>query len=83
LKLAEHGRACAYCGSPGKLTVDHLVALKSGGSNSIENLVPACKSCNSSKGTAPVAAWLAGRIRRGHKVTPWALDLLAHALLCD
>lgn len=33
------------------MTVDHRTPIARGGSNGIENLVPACNSCNSKKGT--------------------------------
>lgn len=40
---------CAYCGSDKALTVDHRVPLSRGGDDSVQNLIPACPSCNSSK----------------------------------
>lgn len=45
------GDRCAYCGSTQRLTIDHVVPLVRGGSNSIDNLIVACRSCNSRKGT--------------------------------
>jgi len=41
---------CAYCGEHGRLTLDHVVPLARGGAHRIENLVAACKPCNSRKG---------------------------------
>ena len=46
----KHGNVCLRCGSPEELTVDHVVSLNRGGSNTIENLQPLCRRCNSSKG---------------------------------
>lgn len=42
---------CVYCGvETANLTQDHIVPIKNGGDNSIENIVPACGLCNSKKG---------------------------------
>ena len=49
---ATYENRCAYCHEELPLGPDHKVPLSKGGSNSIENIVPACKFCNSKKGTA-------------------------------
>jgi 5-methylcytosine-specific restriction endonuclease McrA len=41
---------CAYCFSAKAKHFDHVVPLSRGGSNDIDNLVPACAFCNVSKG---------------------------------
>lgn len=46
----RHGGKCAYCGCDGKLTRDHVVSLTMGGTDYIDNILPACTPCNSSKG---------------------------------
>lgn len=48
---------CSYCGGPGG-TVDHVVPLNRGGRHAEGNLVPACKSCNSSKRDKLLIEWL-------------------------
>lgn len=43
------GSLCVKCGSGDSLTRDHILPVYLGGSDSIENIQPLCKSCNSSK----------------------------------
>lgn len=50
-ELELHGYKCAYCGCHAPvLELDHVVPLARGGIHDRTNIVPACKSCNSSKG---------------------------------
>lgn len=46
----NHQMACAYCKAFGPLTIDHVVPISKGGGHTAENIVPACRSCNSRKG---------------------------------
>lgn len=57
------GNTCAYCGGKHE-TWDHVVAISSGGKSEAGNVVPACRSCNSSKKAKPLSDWLerCGRI---------------------
>ena len=54
-------QACCYCGSREYLSVDHLIPTKRGGANTGENLVWACRGCNSSKCAIDALEWLAAR----------------------
>lgn len=56
--LDAYGHTCAYCGvKDSKLTQDHVVPLSRGGSNYIENILPACFPCNRSKRDKLVVEW--------------------------
>jgi len=44
-----YGGHCAYCGLSKPLCRDHVIPLVRGGRHEVENIVPACVSCNSSK----------------------------------
>lgn len=48
--VALYEGKCAYCGNPPldgqRLEADHAMPLSRGGSNSIENILPACHLCN-------------------------------------
>ncbi|MDX2303017.1 MAG: HNH endonuclease [Microscillaceae bacterium] len=44
------GGKCQYCGSTKDLTLDHVIPRSKGGRSTWDNLVTACKHCNSKKG---------------------------------
>jgi hypothetical protein len=50
-------QACCYCGSKDHLAADHLISRKSGGLDVGDNLIWACRSCNSSKGALDLMVW--------------------------
>lgn len=60
IKEAWNNR-CAYCNNPPidekSLTVDHVRPKSRGGEDRTSNCVPACKSCNHSKGSLDWRAW--------------------------
>ena len=51
-------QACAYCGGRSHLAADHLLPKSRGGAHRGDNLVWACRSCNSAKGPKDVLVWL-------------------------
>ncbi len=51
-------QACCYCGSRDYLSADHLISTKRGGANTGDNLVWACRSCNSSKCARDALEWM-------------------------
>lgn len=64
------GGRCAYCdcqlepgsGTTETFTIEHIVPRESGGPDNIANYVPACKSCNCSKGTGHVITFIKRRV---------------------
>ncbi len=60
LQVAWSG--CAYCGATGgALQRDCVLALSRGGRYTLQNIVPACRSCNASKCNHEVTGWLRRR----------------------
>lgn len=60
-----HGR-CAYCGDPvppSAMQVDHVVPLRKGGEDTLDNMLPACRSCNHYKSTLTVEQFRAAIAR--------------------
>lgn len=55
------GGECCYCGRTmrkgERLTRDHLEPVSQGGCSTQDNIVPACSSCNSSKGATEWREW--------------------------
>jgi 5-methylcytosine-specific restriction endonuclease McrA len=55
-------RPCSYCGGKAT-TLDHVIPVSRHGKHEPGNVVPACKSCNSSKGARTPEEWMEARRR--------------------
>jgi 5-methylcytosine-specific restriction endonuclease McrA len=55
--LISCGGLCVWCGSGKNIHRDHVIPIVRGGTDYIDNIVPACRSCNSSKGKNLVEEW--------------------------
>ena len=51
-------QACYYCGSQQNLAVDHLIPRLRGGPDEADNLIWACRACNSSKSGRDMLEWM-------------------------
>ncbi|MCM0622063.1 HNH endonuclease [Nocardioides bruguierae] len=58
--LREAWDGCAYCdtGDDGALQKDCMLPISRGGRYTLENVVPACRSCNASKGNLELTVWM-------------------------
>lgn len=43
-------KVCLSCGMVGPVTIDHIIPLSLGGTNTVDNIQPLCNRCNSKKG---------------------------------
>lgn len=48
---------CAYCGKEEPLEQDHFIPLSRGGEYTVNNIIPACRRCNSSKNNKYFKEW--------------------------
>lgn len=46
---AKYDNRCLACGQKKRLEIDHIIPISKGGHNSIDNVQPLCRSCNSKK----------------------------------
>jgi 5-methylcytosine-specific restriction endonuclease McrA len=59
LALKSAWGGCAYCGASGvPLQRDCVLALSRGGRYTLDNIAPACRSCNASKCNDEVTGWM-------------------------
>jgi hypothetical protein len=57
--LQEAWAGCAYCGATdGPMQRDCVLPISRGGRYTLENVVPACRSCNTSKCNDEVTGWM-------------------------
>lgn len=74
--LEYFDNGCAYCGdSESGLAQDHVIPIFKGGGYEKGNIIPACKSCNSSKNARNIEEWYKSRDyydeEKMSKVTYW------------
>lgn len=55
--IARCGEMCWYCKAAPGDTLDHIIPRAQGGTDDPDNLVPACRPCNSSKGARTPEEW--------------------------
>lgn len=64
-RVKEFDNTCAYCGQkPDEgelLEIEHLIPLSRGGYHRIENVVPACPTCNKKKGQMTYEEFISGQ----------------------
>ncbi|MGE2715012.1 HNH endonuclease [Mycolicibacterium litorale] len=57
--IKEAWSGCAYCGATdGTMQRDCVMAISRGGRYTLDNVVPACASCNTSKCNDEVTGWM-------------------------
>ena len=57
--LQAHWGGCAYCEhDEGPFQKDTVLAISRGGRYTLDNVVPACRSCNASKCNDEVTGWM-------------------------
>ena len=60
--LQDAWGGCAYCGAnDAALQRDCVLAISRGGRYTLDNVVPACRSCNASKCNEEVTGWMRRR----------------------
>lgn len=60
--ILEAWARCAYCGADGAaLQKDCVLPISRGGRYTLDNVVPACRSCNASKSNEEVTTWMRRR----------------------
>jgi hypothetical protein len=58
--IQKYPNRCAYCGKrifKSNITVDHVLPRVRGGTETLENLLPACRDCNQHKGDQTLSEW--------------------------
>lgn len=56
--LEFFNHSCAYCGvSDDNIGKEHVIPIVKGGGYTADNIIPACRTCNSSKNTTDMEKW--------------------------
>lgn len=73
--LEKFENSCAYCGNRARIQIEHVVPLAMQGVHSKENIIPACRSCNTSKQDVLFEEWYPRQLfydrEREQKIYKW------------
>jgi len=61
------GNECFFCNEKGNLSIDHDIPLSRGGGDGIDNILPACRSCNSKKNNKTASEYIEFLFRENQK----------------
>jgi 5-methylcytosine-specific restriction endonuclease McrA len=61
---------CAYCQTNLATEIDHVVPIARGGRDAPDNVLPACRGCNASKGAKLLSEWMKLLERRRAAISP-------------
>ena len=85
--IALYDGRCAYCENPPpvgqRLEADHAMPLSRGGTNSIENILPACHSCNVRKRDRTPEEFIAGVLYKRAAPIPKVPDGHKKCSVCE
>lgn len=56
-RFQQFDNRCAYCGSAGRMEIEHAIPIARGGTHAIGNILPACSRCNQNKHANPIEDW--------------------------
>ncbi len=71
--ILDSGGVCGWCGSrivDADFEIEHIISLRMGGSNQMENLACTCPDCNRQKGNQHPAKFAQMLTARGGTITP-------------
>lgn len=81
VRILESG-PCVYCAAPA-VSIDHVRPLAGDGTETEDNLVPACEACNKSKQAKPLISWDLGKVTHGAACSPAVAAELERELADD
>jgi 5-methylcytosine-specific restriction endonuclease McrA len=69
--IAAYDGTCGYCGAVAPLEAEHRIPLSRGGTNFIQNIIPACRTCNARKHRLTEAEFRARLVAERNEPRPY------------
>lgn len=72
---------CAYCGKEKPLAQEHFIPVTKGGEHTLNNILPSCKNCNSSKNGKEFHEWYPTFKHYNRQRENFILEYLGHMIM--